>query len=350
MKNTKRVSMGTSEKISVISNISTMLGAGISIVDIVDSLLEDAKGSQKVLLETMKEDINQGLRLNATFAKFPQVFDKVTVNIVKAAEEAGTLDVTLKDLKSTIKRDQEFTDKVRSAFIYPILIMVVFLGVMLVILTFVVPRIARVFMRMSATLPLPTKILIFLSDILLKYTIPLVIGLAAAGVGMYFLFKRRKRMIFNLLFSLPLVSQLVRQIDLTRFTRSMYLLLSSGIPIVSALDLSQEVVIKNDVRNAIKRAREVVFSGRPLSQAFKEQKRTIPSMMTRITEAGEKSGGLDKAMSDISEFLDYETSKTLASVITVIEPLMLVIVGVLIGGMMLSIIAPIYGLIGSVGR
>jgi type II secretory pathway component PulF len=93
-----------------------------------------------------------------------------------------------------------------------------------------------------------------------------------------------------------------------------------------------------------------VFSGRPLSQGFKDGKNVIPSMMTRITEAGEKSGGLDKAMADVSEWLDYEVSKTLASVITVIEPMMLVIVGVLIGGMMLAIIAPIYGLIGTVGR
>lgn len=342
--------MGMSEKISLISNISTMLTAGISIVDIVDSLLEDSKGGQKILLETMRDDINQGLRLNETFAKFPQIFDKVTVNIIKAAEEAGTLDVTLKDLKVTIKRDQEFTDKVRSAFVYPILIMLVFLGVMLVILTFVVPRIGKVFMRMGTTLPLPTKILIFMSDTLLKYTIPLILGMIAAAVGFVFLFRAKKRLIYNILFSMPMVSQLVRQIDLTRFTRSMYLLLTSGIPIVSALDLSQEVVIKNDVRNAIKRAREVVFSGRPLSEAFKEQKRTVPSMMTRITEAGERSGGLDKAMSDISEYLDYEVSKTLASVITIIEPLMLVIVGILIGGMMLAIIAPIYGLIGTVGR
>ncbi|MBI1862973.1 type II secretion system F family protein [Candidatus Microgenomates bacterium] len=327
-----------------------MLAAGISIVDIVDSLLEDAKGDQKILIETMKDDINQGHRLNETFAKFPQVFDKVTVNIVKAAEEAGTLDVTLKDLKATIKRDQEFTDKVRSAFVYPLLIMGVFGGVMLVILTFVVPRISKVFMRMNATLPLPTKVLMFLSEVLLTYTIPLIVGLIAAGVGFYFLYKSKKRMIFNMLFSLPLVSQLVRQIDLTRFTRSMFLLLTSGIPIVTALDLSEEVVLKNDVRKSIKRARDVVFSGRPLSQAFKEEKKTIPTMMTRIAEAGERSGGLDKAMSDISEYLDYEVGKTLASVIVVIEPLMLVIVGVLIGGMMLAIIAPIYGLIGSVGR
>lgn len=350
MKNLKKVSMPTNEKISLISNISTMLAAGISIIDIVDSLLEDAKGSQKIVLETMKADINQGLRLNETFAKFPQVFDKVTVNIVKAAEEAGTLDVTLKDLKTTIKRDQEFTDKVRSAFVYPMLILIVFGGVMLVILTFVVPRISQVFKRMNTTLPLPTQILITLSEALLTYTIPIVIGVVAGIFVFYLMYKRNKRMIINILFSLPLVSELVRQIDLTRFSRSMYLLLSSGIPIVSALDLSSETVIKNDVRKAIIHAREVVFSGRPLSQGFKEQKKVIPGMMTRIAEAGEKSGGLDKAMSDVSEWLDYEVSKTLASVITVIEPAMLVVVGVLIGGMMLAIIAPIYGLIGTVGR
>lgn len=348
--NASKVTLSASDKIGLISNMATMLGAGISILDIVDSLLEDAKGPQKIILTTLKEDINQGLTIHASFEKFPKVFDKVTVNIVRAAEEAGTLDTALKDLQGNIKREQEFLDKVKGAFVYPTLIMVVFLGVMILILTFVVPRIATVFSRMNSQLPLPTQILIFMSNLLLKQTLLILIIIAVMITAFVMLYRSNKHLVLNFFFSLPLISQLAKEVDLTRFTRSMYLLLSSGIPIVNALDLAGAVMMKNEMKKVVKKAQETVLSGRPFSEALKAEKKLIPRMMLKITEAGEKSGSLDKSMQDISEYLDHEVSNTLNTLTTIIEPLMLVVVGVMIGAMMLSIVAPIYGLIGQVAH
>lgn len=341
--------LSTNEKMGLVSNMSTMLAAGISLLEVVDSLLEDSKGTQKLILQTLKDDINQGKRMNASFEKFPKIFDKVTVNIVKAAEEAGTLDQTLLDLKNNIKKEQEFTDKVRGAMIYPTVIMVVFIGVFLVILVFVVPKIATVFSRLNTELPGPTKLMIWLSNLLIEQ--PAVLIGVTAGVfgGMYFFYKFKKQLLLEILFSLPLISKLARDIDMTRFTRSLYLLLSSGIPIVSALELTKDIVKKREVRKVLEASTEMVLAGRPLSEAFKQGKKTIPRMMIKITEAGEKSGSLDKALQDVSEYLDYEVSKTLTTTTTLLEPIMLVIVGVMVGGMMLAIIAPIYGMIGSVG-
>jgi len=349
MKNPKRITLSTSEKIGFISNLSTMLAAGISIIEIIDSLLEDSKGNIKQLLQSVKDDINQGNRLYVAFEKFPQVFDKVIVNIIRASEEAGTLDVTLKDLKDTIKKEREFTDKVRSAFIYPSLIMVMFGGVLILILTFVVPRIAVVFTRLKSELPLPTKILIFLSNVLLEHTILLILVLAVVVGGFIVLLKLNKRGVLNVIFSLPIVNNLIRYIDLTRFTRSLHLLLSAGIPIVSALDLTHDVVSTKKVAKMIETSKDMILSGKPFSAGLKQSKNVVPQIMIKIIEAGEKSGGLDKALLDMSEYLDYEVTTTLTSVITLLEPLLLMVVGIMVGGMMLSIIAPIYGLIGSVG-
>ncbi len=155
--------------------------------------------------------------------------------------------------------------------------------------------------------------------------------------------------IIRALTSLPLISLLTQQIDLTRFTRSLYLLLTAGIPITTALELTQDVVIKKNIQNAIKHTKNVVFDGKKLSEGLKDSKKVIPPIMIKIIEAGERSGSLDKAMLDVSDFLDYEVSSTLKTVTALIEPIMLVGVGVLIGGMMMAIIAPIYQLIGSVG-
>lgn len=339
--------MSTNDKITLMSNLATMLKAGISIIDAIDSLLEDAKGSQKVLLQTVKDDINQGLHLHESLVKFPQIFNKVSINIIHASEEAGTLDSTLRELSTNYRKQQDFMDHVRGAFTYPALIFLVFSAVFTLILTFVIPRIATVFERMNAKLPLPTVALIALSRFVLAYTIPLVIGTIVALVLAIFWYRTNKQMVFGLLFSLPLVSRLMRQIDLTNFSRNMYMLLSAGIPIVSALELMEDVMYKREMRTVVRNIRELVLSGQAFSVGLRQHKKIIPTLVIRMVEAGEKSGTLDESMSEIADHLDREVSRALETATTLIEPLMLVVVGVMIGGMMLSIIAPIYGLIGN---
>lgn len=346
----EKISLSSNDKITLISNLSTMLAAGIPILESVDSLLDGAKGNQKKILETLKDDLIEGKRVHVTFEKFPKAFDKVTTNIIKASEEAGTLSVSLKDLIITIKKDIEFNDKIRSAMIYPAFIVVVFVGVLVMILTVVVPKISTVFSRLKVELPLPTKIMIFLSEVLLNYTIPVVLGIAGSLALIIYLYKRNKRMFLNVLFSLPYVSLLAMQIDLVRFTRSSYLLLNAGIPITNALELAENVVMKKEVAKAVGHAKDVVITGKKLSDGFKDYKKVFPNIVIKITEAGEKTGSLDKSMQDASEYLDYQVSNTIKLVTALIEPLMLVIVGIMIGGMMLAIIAPIYGLIGQVGN
>lgn len=347
--NPKNISISGNEKISFISNLTTMLQAGIPILETIDSLLEDSKGSMKKLLQTLRDDLIQGQPVHSSFSKFPKVFDKVTINIIRASEEAGTLDVTLKDLKENIKKEMEFNDKIKSALIYPSFIVFVFFGVLTMILVVVVPKISTVFSRLNVVLPLPTKVLIFMSNALLNNTIPVLIVIALIIAGTIFLFKKEKKIIINLITKMPLLSKITREIDMTHFTRSLYLLLNAGIPITSALELTKQVVSSKDIARAIQHAHDVVSGGKKLSEAFHDEKKVIPSMVIKMTEAGEKSGTLDKSMLEASEFLDYQVSGTLKTLTALIEPLMLVVVGALVGAMMLAIIAPIYSLIGQVG-
>lgn len=345
----ERINLSTNEKIGIISNLATMLSAGIPILETVDSLLEDAKGNQKKLLMALREDLGQGQHVYHTFSRFPKIFDKVTVNIIKASEEAGQLDVALKDLKAKIKKDSEFTDKIRSALIYPVFIFVVFIVVMLVILVVVMPKISSVFLRMDVELPLPTKLLIAASNLLITKTMYVILVVGAIVGILVFSYINLKKQFINFLISLPVVSQLARYIDLTRFSRSIYLLLSAGLPITTALALTQEIMIKKDIERAIYTAKIYVESGKKFSEGLKVSKRILPAIMIKIVEAGERTGTLDKSMMDISEFLDYEVEGKLKTATALIEPLMLVLIGVLIGGMMMAIMAPIYSMIGQVG-
>lgn len=348
MKNQK-ITLSNKDKLSLISNLSTMLTAGIPILETVDSLLEDSKGSRKKILETLREDIMQGKHLYASFSNFPLVFDKVTISILKASEEAGTLDVTLKDLREQIRKEIEFTDKIKYAMTYPSVIFVVFFGVIILMLTVVIPRISVVFTRLRMDLPLPTKVLIFVSNTIMTYTVPVVINIIILSFLLFFIYRRKKQWILRAIFALPLIRGLVKEIDLTHFSRSMYLLLTSGITINNALELSEDVVIKPEVAKSISHTREVVLAGKRVSEGFKDKKNVFSGIMTKIIEAGEKTGTLDKSFQDISEYLDYQVSNTLKTLVAILEPVMLVVIGILVGGMMLAIIAPIYGLIGQVG-
>jgi type II secretory pathway component PulF len=165
----------------------------------------------------------------------------------------------------------------------------------------------------------------------------------------YFLYKTKKKALIQFIFSLPLISGLIQKIDLTRLTRSLHMLLSSGVNISYSLELVEDVVINKNIMAMIIYAEENVASGKSLGSAFRKYKKYVPPLIIRVIEAGEKSGHLDKSLLETSEYLDYEVSLSLKSFTALLEPIMIVFIGILVGGMMLSIIAPMYGLISQVG-
>jgi len=346
---TEYIRLSNNDTLTMIGTFSTMINAGIPILETVESLLEDAKGNTKKILMSVEEDLVQGKPLHVCFSKFPLVFNKVSVNIIKASEEAGTLNIVLKDLKNQIQKDMEFTDEVKSALMYPFIVLIVFLGVLLVILVVVIPKISTVFLQLHADLPLPTRVLIFASNAVLHNLIQLLIALLGICFSIYFLLKYQRKFILNFLYTLPLLSTIIKGIDLTRFFRSMYLLLNSGVIITSALELAKDVVIRQDIAKSIEYAQESVLTGRRLSEALKERKDIFSGTMIKIVEAGERTGSLDRSMGDISDDMDYQVTKMLKTSITLLEPLMLIFMSILVGGMMISIIAPIYGLVSNIG-
>jgi type II secretory pathway component PulF len=346
---TERISISSAEKLGLVGSLATMLTAGIPILDVVNSLREDSKAGQRKILDYMLEDLMQGKHIYLTFSRFPQVFDSVTVNVIKASEEAGTLEVALKDLKQTIQKDMEFSDKVRSALIYPVFIIFIFIAVLIMILVVVVPKISTVFSRLNVELPLPTRMLIFMSNILVNHTLEFAVGGGVFVTAAVVLYRSRKNALLEFFYTLPLVSTLVEQIDITRFSRSLHLLLSSGLPITAALELAEHVVVKRRTAKVIGNAREMILAGKSLSEGFRAAKGYIPTMMIKLIESGEKTGSLERSMQDISEYFDYQVTNTLKTLTALLEPVMLVMVGVCVGGMMLAIIAPIYGMIGQVG-
>ncbi len=344
----ERTRVSAKERMQFFGNLSTMLKAGIPILEAVSSLQEETKGGVRKVLETIREDLQAGRVLHQSLKKYPESFDKVTVSLIKASEEAGTLERTLRDVRDNLQREMEFSDKVKSALMYPAFVLVVFFGVMIAMMVFVMPRISQVFTRLKMDLPLPTRLLMAASDALMNHYILIGSILAVLLIFTIAFYHFKRRLVLNTIFSVPFLSGIIREIDLTKYTRSLHLLLSSGVPIISALQLAEDVVIKKDLQKILMSAREKVMSGEKLASGLRSDKKIISGVVIKLVEVGERTGSLDESMKDVTEMLDYRVSKRLEKATALLEPIMLVFVGLAVGAMMMSIIGPIYGLISDV--
>lgn len=341
------VHLRSTEKLELISSLGSMLSAGIPLLESVQALLEGAKKRTKTVLETLKKDLEAGKTIADSFSRFPDSFDAIAINLIRGSEEAGNLEEVLADLAETIRRDIEFNRKVKGALAYPIFVITVFIGIMIVILTFVMPRIAQVFTKLKVNIPLPTRILIFSSDILLNYWPWVIAGAISLILITIVIYRTKRRQLLAFLSSLPFVSSLAREIDLVRFTRSMGLLMSSGIPISKSLELSRNVLVRPELIKLIDNSRQEVIRGKKLSDTLKIQK-NIPQILIRMVDAGERSGKLEQSFQRAAEYFDNRVSETIKTLTTLLEPILLVTVGLAVGAIMISIIAPIYQLIGTI--
>lgn len=341
--------LSNDEKLNLISNLYTMLNAGISVLEAVDSLLIDSKDNTRKILEHLKKELNEGQTIADSLTSFGgDIFDPVTINLIKASEESGTLDQTLKDLTTSIKKDMEFNGQIKNAMIYPVFVLVVFVGVIILMLTVVIPKISVVFSRLRVNLPLPTKILLATSNFMTGQLVYFILIIVLVGAIIIYLYKTKRKALFNALSSLPLFSSLARDIDMNHFCRSMALLLNSGIPITEALELTEKMLTKKAMIKMIQEAKANVAAGKELSESFHKNKKLVSPLVVRIINAGEKSGTLEKVMQDLADYFDLQVSKKLNLLTTLLEPVMIVIIGILVGGLMVAIIAPIYGLIGQI--
>lgn len=342
------VRLKASEKLELIDNLEAMLSAGIPLLESVEALLGGAKVRSKTVLESLKKDLEAGKTIADSLSQFPDSFDPIAINLIRGGEESGNLENILGDLAETIRKDIEFNRKIKGALAYPVFVIAVFVMIMTVILTFVIPRIGEVFSKLQVKIPLPTKILMFMSNALLNFWPWIILGFAALGIATMVIYRAKRKEVWYLISSIPLLSGLTREIDIVRFSRSMGLLLSSGIPISKSLELSQHVLVRKELMYLVEFARKEVIRGKRLTDALNNKNGNIPQIFIRMVDAGERSGKLEQSFQKIAAYFDDRVSATIKTLTTLMEPILLVIVGLMVGGIMLSIIAPIYQLISSI--
>lgn len=340
----------TKDKIVFLRQLATLIGAGLPLAQGLHTVLEQTsnKKMQRVIEEVIGE-IEGGHTLSEAFSKHPDVFDKIIIALVSAGEASGTLDDALKRVATQKEKDAAMMGKIRGAMIYPLIVLFVMLGVMVFMLVTVVPQVAKLYEDMDQQLPLLTNIMITSSNFLMKFWWLAIAGVIIAGYFIHQYFKTDQGITVKDAFKLnvPMFSGMFRKLYMARFTRTGQTLLATGVAMLDMLRISSESVDNTLVGAAIDRAAEKVKGGKALSVALKPEEYVLV-MVPQMIKIGEQSGKIDEMMGKTAQVYEDELEDEIKTISTAIEPILMVVLAVVAGGMVGAIIFPIYSLVGSI--
>ena len=326
---------------------SVMIDAGLPLVQCLDILgrQEPHKGFSGVILK-VREDVESGAALADAMKKHPRTFDALYSNMIAAGEAGGILDTILKRLATYIEKAVKLKGEVKSAMIYPVAVIVIATLVVGAILWKVIPTFAALFAGLGAQLPLPTRIVIALSDGIVAYGWMLVVGLGLAGYALksYYGTENGRHLIDALMLKLPVLGGILRKVAVARFCRTLSTLLASGVPILDGLDITARTAGNAVIEDAIQTTRTGIERGETISGPLKETN-VFPSMVVQMINVGETTGALDAMLGKIADFYEEEVDTAVAGLLTLMEPIMIAFLGVVVGGIVIAMYLPIFDLI-----
>jgi type IV pilus assembly protein PilC len=326
---------------------SVMIDAGLPLVQCLEILgtQEEDKSFASVILAT-RGDVESGMSLADAMKKHPKTFDPLFTNMIAAGEAGGILDTILKRLSTYIEKAVKLKGQVKSAMIYPVAVIVIAGVVVGVILWKVIPTFANLFAGLGAELPLPTRIVIALSNNLVRFGPFLIVGMGAVGwiIKRYYATDGGRHVIDRLLLHLPIMGDLLRKIAVARFCRTLSTLLASGVSILEALDITARTSGNAIVEDGILTTRKSIERGETIAQPLRETK-VFPPMVVQMIGVGEATGALDTMLGKIADFYEEEVDTAVAGLLTLLEPLMIALLGGIVGGIVIAMYLPIFDLI-----
>jgi len=330
-----------------VRQFSVMIDAGLPLVQCLEILgtQEEDKNFASVILAT-RGDVESGASLADAMKKHPKVFDPLFTNMIAAGEAGGILDTILKRLATYIEKAVKLQGQVKSAMIYPVAVVVIATLVVGVILWKVIPTFANLFAGLGAELPLPTRVVIALSNGLVRFGPFLIAGLFGAGYGFktYYATPKGRRVVDSIVLKMPILGMLMRKIAVARFCRTLSTLLASGVSILEALDITAKTAGNAIVEEAIQTTRKSIERGETIAQPLRDTA-VFPSMVVQMIGVGEATGALDTMLGKIADFYEEEVDTAVAGLLTLMEPLMIALLGGVVGGIVIAMYMPIFALI-----
>ncbi|MDE2030770.1 MAG: type II secretion system F family protein [Patescibacteria group bacterium] len=344
-----RVSL--SEKIIFTNNLSGMLTAGLPLTRALLVLQKQNKNQTfNKILNSLIDDINSGNTLSDGMSKYPKVFSSLFVSMVHAGEESGSLPKSLSEVGLNLKKAYDLSKKVKSALIYPVIILcaIILIGVLMMI--FVVPTLTKTFKDMGADLPASTKFIIWLSDTVSNHTILFLLFLLsiAAAIILFVKLRATQKYLDYLILRVPVVNNISKEVNTARTARTLSSLLSSGVDMSRALTITKEVVQNIYYKKLISQAITSIEKGSPLSASFKDNTQLYPVMMGEMIEVGEETGNLSKMLLDIANFYESEVDNKTKDLSVIIEPVLMLLIGGAVGFFAVSMISPIYSVMSNI--
>lgn len=337
--------VGFSDLVDITRQLATMIGAGLVLSEAIDILeeQEDNKRLKKVLGE-VSDGIKGGLTLEQALSKHPDIFPSVYSSLVKSGESSGTLDKVLLKMADNLEKEREFRARIKGALIYPVVVIVMMVAVMVLMMTFVVPKLTSLYTEATIELPLPTRILIFISNMIISFWWLIII----MTLALFFIFRKWSKtpqgrlIVDKFILKVPIIGKLVTMVTLTNFCRACGLLISSGLPLLEAINIVSDIVGNSVFKKALKDAYSGIERGLPFSSLLPSP--LFPKLVGQMVKVGEETGKVDEIFFKLSEYFESESDHMVKNLTVAIEPIVLIILGIAVGFLVVSIILPIYQL------
>lgn len=326
--------------------LSVLIDAELPLIQSLGILEDQQKNVYfKNVIKTVKEDVEAGSTLNQAKRKHPKVFDDLYCNLIASGEQSGSLDIMLRRLSEFIEKNVRLRAKVKQAMIYPVAIVIFAITVAIFLLWKVIPVFANIFRDLGAELPWLTAMIVSMSDFVQKYIVFMIAGI----VGLVFLFRYYRSTTAGrwstdrLILKMPLFGPLLYKVAMTRVTRTLATLISGGVPMLEALKITSTTAGNVVIEKEVLEARKLVSEGKTLNESFKQAGK-FPLMMLQMINVGEATGTLDEMLNKLSNFYDEEVDNAVASLLSILEPILLIFVGGMVGSLVVSMYLPIFSL------
>jgi len=329
--------------------LSILFKSKVSLVESLQTLAVQTKSLDfKEKIFKLAEEIEGGSSLSGALSHFPKVFSSFYIAMVRAGEASGKLSESLEYLAEHLEREYHLTSRIKGAMIYPAVVLLVAIAVLALMIIFVIPQLTKVLAEVGGELPAVTKMVISLSDLFRKSGWLIILGLIFLGIGLHRYYKSKKgKKVFDRAFlRLPLVSPILEMIHLSRFAENLSTLISGGLPIAQALEITGDIVGNTVYKEIIFAARDEVRKGEPISSVLSRYPEFFPPVFTQMTLVGERTGSLDKTLMDLVSFYQKEVDRGVENLLSVLEPLLIVFLGGIVAGLMVAILMPLYKMTG----
>ena len=323
--------------------LATLVSSGIQLVDSLQALEDQLENEKlKTIITGIRERVTEGSKLSDAMKGHPKVFNDLYVNMVNAGENSGALDIVLERLSDFTENQAKLKSRVVGAMIYPVIMSIVGAALMLMLIVYVVPKVTKIFEDVDATLPLPTKILIGVSDGLINYWyLFIIVGfLIAYGVKRWLRTEKGRETYDRYVLRVPLFGKLFRMVAISQFSRTLSTLLSSGVPLLTAMDIVRNIVTNKILKQAVEDTKNSVKEGASVAEPLKRSGQ-FPPIVTHMIAVGEKTGQLEKMLERVADSYDMQVDTTVSSLMTLLEPMMILVMATVVAFIVMSILLPI---------